>query len=156
MDAYFSRQNGGILIPLDNNAKHFVASLAVGEGVRVQAFKVTDMRIHRKMFALLNLAFECWEPNDDLLVIGESRRKDFDHFRNRILILAGHYDVVYKSTGTFMLVARSLSTNLCDGYRFEQVYRAVLDVVWTRVLRHIRYASPEEADRVVDELISFD
>ena len=72
------------------------------------------------------------------------------------LILAGHYDVVYKSTGTFMLVARSLSTNLCDGYRFEQVYRAVLDVVWTRVLRHIRYASPEEADRVVDELISFD
>jgi hypothetical protein len=43
-----------------------------------------------------------------------------------------------------------------DDERFEQVFRAVLTVVWDRVLKAAGYASEEEVERVVNELMRFD
>ena len=40
--------------------------------------------------------------------------------------------------------------------RFETVFRAVLTVVWNRELKAAGYASEEEVERVVNELMRFD
>lgn len=154
--ATFAKVPGGLLLPVCNDAKRLMASLRRDEGVVVDATKATDMRLHRKLFSLLELAFDAWEPDDDLRVIGESRRKDFDHFRSGVLILAGHCDANYSSSGSVRLRARSLSMAECDGYEIEKIYRSVLDVVWSRVLRYVRYSSPAAADRIVEELLTYD
>ena len=39
---------------------------------------------------------------------------------------------------------------------FEQVFRAVLTVVWERVLKAAGYATEEEVERVVNELMRFE
>lgn len=156
MQAVFAKVPGGLLMPACTDAKRFIASLSRDEGVLVEVSKVTDMRLHRKLFALLELAFDAWEPNDDLLVLGESRRKDFNHFRSGILILAGHCDAQYSSSGVVRLNARSISLSECAGHEFELVYRAVLDVVWSRVLKYVRYTSPAQAERVIDELLTYE
>lgn len=156
MEAVFAKVPGGLLLPACTDAKRFVAALSRDEGVLVTVSKVTDLRLLRKLFTLLELAFDAWEPNEDLLVIGESRRKDFDRFREGVLILAGHCDAHYDRYGTVTLTARSISRVECDGYEFERVYRAVLDVVWSRVLRYVRYASPAHAERVVEKLLAYE
>ena len=54
------------------------------------------------------------------------------------------------------LEAESLSFASMDEDRFEQVYRAVLAVVWNRVLRAKGYASEEEVERIVNRLLEFE
>lgn len=156
MQAVFAKVPGGLLMPVCTDAKRFLAALSRDEGVLVEASKVTDLRLHRKLFALLELAFDAWEPNDDLVVIGESRRKDFNQFREGVLVLAGHCDASYTGAGVVRLKARSISLLECDGYEFERIYRAVLDVVWTRVLKYVRYTSPAAAERVIEELLTYE
>jgi hypothetical protein len=59
-------------------------------------------------------------------------------------------------SGELRLEAESLSFSSMDDERFEQVFRAVLTVVWDRVLKAAGYASEEEVERVVNELMRFD
>ena len=40
--------------------------------------------------------------------------------------------------------------------RFEEVFNAVLNVVWSRVLKAAGYASTEDVEEVIEELMRFD
>ena len=71
-------------------------------------------------------------------------------------ILAGFYKPVYNVRGDLRLEAESLSFASMDETRFEKVYRALLTVIWNRVLRSVGYASEAEVERVIDELMRFD
>jgi chemotaxis signal transduction protein len=48
-----------------------------------------------------------------------------------------------------------LSIAKCDGVTFARVYKSAIAVVWDRVLKHANYRSPEEVDRVVNELLTY-
>lgn len=146
----------GALAPADTEASAFIEKLKTGQGVRATVRKARNVKFHRKAFALFKLAFEAWEPTTPLEYQGLPVAKDFDRFRKDMTILAGFYKAVYNARGEVRLEAESLSFSGMDDERFGQVFRAVLSVVWNRVLRAAGYASEEEVERVVNELMRFD
>jgi hypothetical protein len=163
MKAVFMRSHGGILVPVDPYAEQLVSRCKVGEGISVEAKKFRNIRFHRKFFSLLNLAFEMWEPmleyidNDTGEIMAKDVFKNFESFREEILILAGHCDQVFSVDGkTFKLRARSVSFARCDDYEFERIYRDVLAVIWNKVLRYKQFASPDDADAIVNKLLGYE
>lgn len=147
---------GGALAPADEEARALVEKLKAGQGVRATIKRARNVRFHRKAFALFKLAFDVWEPETPQTHKGEAVSKDFDRFRKDMTILAGFYKAVYNARGEVRLEAESLSFASMAEDRFEKVFRAVLNVVWNRVLRNAGYETEAEVERVVDELMRFD
>jgi hypothetical protein len=152
---WFEKHNG-VLLPVDHASIQFLATLKKGHGVALDVKAARNVKFHRKLFALLNLAFEVWQPNEDLRFDGISVRKDFESFRKMVLILAGHADVSYGLDGAVHFEARSISFAQCDELSFAPVYKAVLDVVWERILKFGRYRSLAEVESVASRLLGFD
>lgn len=162
MQAVFAKAQGQTLVPVDDNAARLVRSLKLGAGISVEASRMRNVRFHRKFFALLRLAFDSWEPQAadfDMMRSGAvvPVAKDFESFREHVLILAGHCDATYGADGSVRLKAKSIAFENLDDFEFEEIYKRVVDVVWERVLRHARYRSPAAADQVVmQKLATFD
>jgi len=156
MDAVLVKTPNGALIPADETARALVAKLKAGQGVCAAVRRVRNVKFHRKFFALFKLAFDVWEPVTPLEYKGLPVAKDFDRFRKDVTILAGFYKPVYNVRGELRLEAESLSFASMDEERFEAVFRAVLTVIWNRVLKAAGYASEAEVERVVNELMRFD
>ena len=156
MDMVLVKTPNGALAPADEEARALIEKLKAGQGVRATIRRTRNIKFHRKAFALFKLAFDVWEPVEPLEYKGVPVAKDFDRFRKDITIMAGFYKAVYNARGELRLEADSLSFASMDEDRFEQVFRAVLTVVWNRVLRNAGYESPEDVERVVNELMRFD
>lgn len=143
------------LMPFDEPSREALAKLKTGAGVWVEVKQARNVRFFRKLFALLNLAFDLWEPANKEWR-GEPVRKNFDRFREDITILAGHYEATFDINGQTRLRAKSISFANCTEEEFEQVYKGILDVVWRRILRQADYKTPEDVDRVVNQLLGFE
>lgn len=155
-EAVFSKV-GDYLIPADERARDLVASLRQGQGVSLAAKRVRNVGYHRRFFALLRLAFDYWEPGEALTHSGAPVRKDFERFREDVLILAGQYRASFGLDGSVRLDARSISFASMGEDEFRQVYRAVFDVLWDRVLSTSgRFASREQAQLVVEQMLAFE
>lgn len=145
----------GALVPADGEAQELLTKVRLGQGVRCKITRVRNLLFHRKMFALFKLAFDVWEP-EPVEYKGQPVAKDFDRFRKDMTILAGFFKTVISARGEVRLEAESLSFGSMSEERFEQVYKAVLNVVWSRVLRLAGYQDEAEVERVVEELLRFD
>lgn len=156
MDVVLVKTPNGALAPADEEARALIEKLKAGQGVRATIRRARNVKFHRKAFALFKLAFDVWEPVEPLEYKGVPVAKDFDRFRKDMTILAGFYKAVYNARGEVRLEAESLSFAAMSEERFETVFRAVLTVVWNRVLKAAGYASEEEVERVVNELMRFD
>lgn len=155
MKCIFAKGQGNVLIPADPAAEQFIASLKLGNGASVEAKKARNVKFHRKFFALLQLAFDIWEPPGEKVWKGVPIRKDFERFREDITILSGHYDASYGLDGEVKLTAKSISFANCDEHEFESVYQAVLDVVWEKILREANFRSKAEVENVVNQLMAY-
>jgi hypothetical protein len=154
--AIFQRVKGNLLAPFDAEAEKFIASLKLGTGVGIEATKIRNYKFHKKFFKLLTLAFDMWEPPVDKTYKGEPIGKEFESFREDILILAGHCEAIYRLDGAMKLKAKSISFASCDEFEFNDVYAAVLRVVWEKILRHAKFASEQEVEQVVNQLLAFE
>lgn len=146
----------GALIPATEEAGDALKKIKVGTPLSVELRRIRNYKFHKKMFALFKLAFEVWEPVTPLEYKGLPVAKDFERFRKDMTILAGFYKPVYNVRGELRLEAESLSFSSMAEDRFEKVFRAVLNVVWNRVLRNAGYETESEVERVVDELMRFE
>ena len=146
----------GALIPADEEASDLLRKIKAGTPLSVDVKRIRNYKFHKKMFALFKLAFDVWEPETPQTYKGEAVSKDFDRLRKDMTILAGFYKAVYNARGEVRLEAESLSFASMAEDRFEKVFRAVLNVVWNRVLRNAGYETEAEVERVVDELMRFD
>jgi len=155
-EAVLFRTPSGALAPADEESRALIETLKVGAGVKAKLTRTRSLPFHRKGFALFKLAFDAWEPGDTKEYKGVVVAKDFDRFRKDITILAGFYKATYNVRGEVRLEAESLSFASMSEERFEQVYRAVLNVVWKRVLQQAGYGSVEDVDRVVEELLRYE
>lgn len=154
-DIVLTKTPAGALVPMDEQARSYIAKLKTGKSVKVTIRRARNLFFHRKGFALFKLAFDAWEPQK-LQYRGEIVTKDFDRFRKDITIIAGFYTPVYNARGEVRLEAESLSFVSMDEERFDEVYRAVLNVVWARVLKNAGYESEAEVNRVIEELLRFE
>ncbi|MFA5493299.1 MAG: DUF1367 family protein [Hydrogenophaga sp.] len=156
MDIMLVKTPGGALAPVDAEAREMVDKLKLGQGIQASVRRARNVRFHRKGMALFRLAYDVWEPLTPLEYKGLPVAKDFERFRKDMTILAGFYKAVYNARGEVRLEAESLRFSSMSEERFEEVFNAVLNVVWSRVLKAAGYASTEDVEEVIEELLRFD
>jgi hypothetical protein len=142
---------GGVLVPCDPQAAEFIAKMKVGAGVRATVTQQRNVKFHRKLFALLNLAFDHWEPVAATYK-GQVVGKNFDQFRNDITVLAGYYEMAVNLRGETRLTAKSISFGSMGQDEFDALYSAIVSVVLARILTNY---TPEQLDSVMDQLLGF-
>lgn len=141
----------GALVPADPQAVDFLAKLKLGAAVKVKVARMRNYQFHKKVFALLNLAFDAWEPTEKTYK-GEVIAKSFDQFRNDITVLAGYYETTVTLKGEVRLVARSLSFASMEQDEFEQLYSSLINVILQRILTQY---TRDDLDNVIDQLMQF-
>ena len=142
---------GGALIPVDPQAAEFIAKLKVGQGVTAAIKRHRNPRFHRKFMALLNLAFDAWEPVEATYK-GQVVGKNFDQFRRDVTVLAGFYEMAVNVKGEVRLTAKSISFQNMDEDEFSALYNAVCNVVLQRFLTNY---TRDDLDAVIDRLMGF-
>lgn len=141
-----------ILVPHDEAAAAFIQKMKAGELTHADFKRVRNYKFHKKYFALLDFAFEQWEPNGELTYQGIPVAKNKGRFRKDLIILAGFYESTVNLRSEVRLEAKSISFGLMDEVEFEQLYNATVDVVLRRILT--RYTR-EDLDEVINQLLRF-
>lgn len=129
-------------------------SLEPGEFSLIEFVFPRNSKFHRKFFSMLHFAFDAWEPDRKRKTYkGRAVAKNFDRFREDVLILAGFSEQTFDLRGNMKLKAQSISFASMDDAEFERVYSAVATVVLENVLTS--YSGREELDRVVDKMMGY-
>ena len=142
-----TRKIAADLLEVPNNA---LDQYPMGVDYWVDITKARNPQFHRKFFAMLNHAYESWEPYAEYK--GTRIEKNFDRFRQELVILAGFYDIAPTISGDLRLVAKSISFGNMDEDEFAEVYSKVIDVVLAKILTNY---TRDDLDEVVDKLIGF-
>lgn len=142
---------GGALIPNDPQAADYISKLKLGGSITASVRKQRNPAFHRKFFALLNLAFDAWEPG-----IKEHRgikvQKNFDRFRKDVVISAGFYDVVANIKGEVRAEAKSINFGSMDEEEFSELYAKVVEIVLNQILTNY---TREDLDNVIEQILQF-
>ena len=123
-----------------------------GEVVSAEIKRPRNYQFHKKYFALLDYAFEVWEP--ELLeykgqVVGKSKKQ----FRKDITILAGFYTLSENIKGEVRAEAKSISFANMGDDEFAALYSKTIDAILKHVLTNY---TREDVDRVIENIIGFD
>ncbi len=142
---------GGVLVPVDPQAAEYIAKLKTGAAVRATVKLQRNPKFHRKFFALLNLAYDAWEPAESTYK-GRVVGKNFDQFRNDIVCLAGFYEMAVNLRGETRVTAKSISFANMDQAEFDDLYNATVNVILKHILTNY---SRDDLDAVMDQLVGF-
>jgi hypothetical protein len=142
-----------ILVPHDEAAAAFIQKMKAGELTHADFKRVRNYKFHKKYFALLDFAFEQWEPRGNLTYKGMPVAKNKDRFRKDLIILAGFYESTVNIRSEVRLEAKSISFAQMDEIEFEALYNETINVILQRVLT--KYTR-DDLDAVVERLLRFD
>lgn len=145
----------GALAPADGPSADYVGKMKLGAGLRGEFKRARDILKHRRMWALFNFAFDMWDA-PQLEYQGLPVAKQLDRFRKDVTILAGYFEAVTNLRGEVRLEAKSIAFANMAQDEFDTLYRAVLNVVWERILKAKGYADPAAVDAIVDQLLRFE
>ena len=149
-DIVLIKAQGGFLIPADEQSAQALQRVKTGEAIRVSATKIRNVLFHRKFFALLNLAYDSWEPMAEYK--GEKAQKNFEQFRNDVVCLAGYHETTVTLRGDVRVKAKSISFARMQEDEFQELYNSVINVILSRILKN--YSKPD-LENVINQLISF-
>ena len=151
------------LMPAHGHDEEEIKKLPKGQPLRVKVTRIRNVDHHRKYFALLNYAFDVWEPpalrGSDmeravrLDIMPDDVEKNFDRFRKDIAILAGFYTTTVRVNGEMRLEAKSIAFGNMDQDEFELLYDKTIDVIVKHVLKHY---DGDQLREVVDQVMAFD
>lgn len=150
-DIVLTKAPGGALIPADPQAADFISKLKLGQGITASVKRHRNPGHHKKFFALLNLAFDHWEPVEATYK-GQVVGKNFDQFRNDIVCLAGFYEMAVNLRGETRVTAKSISFGSMSQDEFDDLYNATVNVILKHVLTNY---SRDDLDAVLDQLAGF-
>ena len=141
----------------DVEGEEYIKSLPMGQDVRVKISKARNIKFHRKYFALLNHAYDCFEPEDvdvpaHISNHGITPEKNFERFRKDIIILAGFYDATIRVNGEVRVEAKSIAFGNMNEETFNDMYSKTINVILKYVLKNY---DKEELELVVDEILGF-
>ena len=111
--------------------------MSIGDEVELDITNKRNPQFHRKFMALIKLAFD-----------NQDNYKEMNDLRYDLTKAAGFYEERPNHiTGEVEIKATSISFSSMDENEFEEVYNAVLDVVW-------KYLGASKED-VINQLIGF-
>lgn len=151
MEIFLAKAAGGYLVPVDEQSTEAITKLKAGQGVKVTIKRVRNIGHHRKLFALLNLAFDAWEPVEQQYK-GEKVEKNFDQFRNDIVVLAGYGEASYNFRGEVRVRAKSIAFGNMSQDEFEGLYQSIVQVVLSKILTNY---TRENLDEVIERVLRF-
>jgi hypothetical protein len=141
------------LKPLGSDDLELMKTIPMGSLLECEFSKKRNPQFHRKFFALLNLGYEYWQP-EEMEWRGFKSVKNFEVFRNQITVLAGFFEVAAGVDGKVKVIPKSISFARMDDIEFNKLYSKVLDVIWNKVLSTV-FNSKSELDNAVNQLMSF-
>ena len=142
---------GGALVPADPQATEYIAKLKLGAPVKAEVKRMRNYQFHKKFFALLDFAFENWEPSEATYK-GEIVAKSRKQFRNDVTVLAGFGETTITLKGEVRVVAKSISFANMEQDEFDDLYSATVNAILKHVLTHY---SRDDLDAVLDQLAGF-
>lgn len=151
MTEIFLKVGHGDLYPSSPQDAEKLGSLKPGQIYRAEITQPRNLNFHRKFFAMLDLAYDAWEPEEKTYK-GQVVQKNRERFRKDIIILAGFYDTVVNLKGEVRAEAKSISFGKMEEVEFEQVYSRVVDVVLQKILTTYKR---DDLDRVIEQMIGF-
>ena len=143
------------LVPAHQTDEDALKALPTSVPLRVKVTRMRNVQFHRKYFALLNYAFECWTPPEGQALasnISVVVEKNFDRFRKDIIILAGFYEAHYRLNGEVRLEPKSISFSSMDQDAFDILYDKTIDVIIKHVLSNY---TGDELRNVIDQVMEF-
>lgn len=158
MEASFIKLPGGHLVPASDADKKIVDKIKAGQVLRFKFSRMRNYQFHKKWFALINLAFDYWEPPEipedpeKQWMKKVTPEKNFDRFRKDITIRAGYYDAFFRIDGTVRIEAKSISFADMSEDEFEKLYSATVDVVLGQIYKDY---SEEMLESLVDQVLAF-
>lgn len=139
--------------------KRYMESREGGELVKLAYSEPRNPGFHRKFFAMVNHAFDHWDPargRKRLTFKGKPIEKNFERFRKDMVIRAGFYAPSYEvgrnGKTIVRLEAESLAFGSMTQERFTEVYEAVFKVLLEDVM--VNY-SADDFREVLPQLESF-
>lgn len=148
MDLTLTKTMAG-LVPADQATADYLAKVKLGTVLHGSFAKARNPAFHRRYFALLNTAFDLWEPG-----VVDCRhgvpQKNFDRFRGDLAIMAGYYEIVIRVDGTTRIEPKSISFASMGQEEFEKLYSATVDVILQKILT--RY-SRDDVDAMVQRVL---
>jgi hypothetical protein len=138
-------------VPTDQKSAEKLAKYKVGDSFTCTIKRVRNIKFLRKYFALINHAYECWEPETKQYK-GKEVKKNKERFRKDIQILAGYYEATVNLKGDVRLESKSIAFESMKEEDFEKLYQSVITVIMEKVLTNY---TRDDIDRVVDELLKF-
>jgi len=150
-DLYLIKTPSGSLAPADEESADVLRKQKIGQGFKTRLKRVRNIRFHRKFFALLNYAFDTWNPIEKEYK-GEQVAKNFKQFRADITVLAGFYEMTVSLDGNVKLTPKSISFANMDETEFERLYSAVIDVLLKKIFTD---QTREDVEDVVNRLLEF-
>ena len=142
----------GHLIPATDEDAELIAGLRKDRRLEFSVTQKNDLIMHRRMFALFNLGFEAWEP-EEVTYQGEVVAKEKERFRKDTTILAGYHDIVIDIKGEARAEARSLAFGKMSDEDKRKLFVAVSNVLLARVLGS--NWNQQEIDEYVDRILAF-
>lgn len=151
MDIVLMKTPGGTLAPVDQTGIDYIAKLKTGAGVRVKATKYNNVAFHRKLYALLNVAYDAWDPAP-VMHKGEPITKTIEQFREDLTILAGYYESSVRLDGSIRFTAKSWAFGSMDDVEKEKMYSSIINVVLAKILTGSTRA---DLDDIVENVLRF-
>ena len=142
---YLRKLANGTLAPDDATSIDCLLKVKIGGVVAGDFTRPRNYQWFRKWWALLQYAFDTWEPP-----VGPE--KNFERFRKDITILAGYYDIVPRVRGEPKAEAKSISFASMEQDEFEKLYDATIAALIKFVLKNY---TREDVDRVMANITEF-
>ncbi len=145
-EIFLKKISSGALTPVSENDADKLKKFKSGGVFKCVISKPRNYRFLKKYFALLNHAYDCFEPDNE---VGE---KNFEQFRADIIILSGFYDRVVRVDNSTRYVPKSISFGSMSAEQFEELYSKTVDTILKHVLKNY---TRDDIDNVVEEILSF-
>lgn len=154
MKVSFRKTQSG-LVPSGPEDIEWYNKLKPGQLVTGEWKKKQNSKFHEKLWCLLLVGFENWQPAAievkiaGLPIVPE---KNFDRFRKDLTILAGYYEVVERLDGSTRIEAKSLSFDKMTAEEREDIYSKFIDVLLANVYQGY---DRKDVDQIVSDYLSF-
>lgn len=140
------------LHPIDDEGAQWLFQCKNGDVFKAKISKPRNIQFHRKYFALLDHAYESWEPEYPDGFNGEDITKNKETFRKNIQILAGYGYPVINLRNEVRYESNSISFGSMSAEDFEKLYNSVLNMILKHVLT--KYTK-DDLEGVVEEILRF-
>lgn len=154
MEIYLIKHSNQYLTPATDESIDLLDKVKAGSVVKCKISTVRNGKFFKKWWALVNFAFEHWEPgeiehNGDRFL----PKKNSETFRKHLTVLAGYYESSYGIDGKLRIEPESISFSAMTEEEFAKLYSATFDVVLGKILTN--YSESELEDVVLEKMRGF-